>query len=127
MLERTWRVLVADDDPAVCALIESVLRKGPFEIVSRYDARSALAAVDRQDAFDMLICDVKLPDISGFDLVTRLRRDERTQTLPILMISGHVFSGIDVHAKNAGADVFLQKPFTVAALRNAVDALLRSN
>ncbi|MFN2450152.1 MAG: response regulator [Candidatus Baltobacteraceae bacterium] len=124
MTQRSWRVLIADDDPAICTLIETVLRKGPYEIVTRNDAESALVALDRGGRFDVIICDFMLPGISGIDLVERLRSDERTRSVPILMISGHTNYAMDGRAKSAGANLFLNKPFTISQLRTAVNSLL---
>src|SRR5215472_3730949 len=73
MAQRSWRVLIADDDPAICTLIDTVLRKGPYEMITCNDAESALVAVDRHGPFDIIICDFMLPGISGIDLVERLR------------------------------------------------------
>lgn len=124
MTQRTWRVLIADDDPAICTLIETVLRKGPYEILIRNDAESALVALDREGAFDIIICDFMLPGISGIDLIERLRADDRTRNVPILMISGHTNYAMDGRAKTAGANLFLNKPFTISQLRTAVNSLL---
>jgi CheY-like chemotaxis protein len=124
MTQRTWRVLIADDDPAICTLIETVLRKGPYQIVIRNDAESALVALDREGLFDIIICDFMLPGISGIDLIERLRADERTRNVPILMISGHTNYAMDGRAKTAGANLFLNKPFTISQLRTAVNSLL---
>lgn len=122
--QRSWRVLIADDDPAICTLIETVLRKGPYEIVTRNDAESALVALGREGPFDIIICDFMLPGISGIDLIERLRADERTRSTPILMVSGHTNYAMDGRAKNAGANLFLNKPFTISQLRTAVNSLL---
>ncbi|HET7813559.1 MAG TPA: response regulator [Candidatus Baltobacteraceae bacterium] len=124
MTQRAWRVLLADDDQAICSLIETVLRKGPYEIVVRNDAESALVALDREGRFDIIICDFMLPGISGIDLVERLRADSRTRNVPILMISGHTNYAMDGRAKSAGANLFLNKPFTISQLRTAVNSLL---
>lgn len=124
MTQGMWRVLIADDDPAICTLIETVLRKGPYEIVIRNDAESALVALDREGRFDLIICDFMLPGISGIDLIERLRADERTHAVPILMVSGHTNYAMDGRAKTAGANLFLNKPFTISQLRTAVNALL---
>jgi two-component system phosphate regulon response regulator PhoB len=125
MTQRTWRVLIADDDPAICTLINTVLKKGPYEIVIRNDAESALVELDRGAAFDLIISDFMLPGISGIDLIERLRADERTRRTPILMVSGHTNYAMDGRAKNAGANLFLNKPFTISQLRAAVSSLLQ--
>ena len=99
MSQSNWRVLIADDDPAICTLIDTVLRKGPYEMVMCNDAESALVAVDRQGPFDIIICDFMLPGISGIDLIERLRGKEGTRGVPILMISGHTNYAMDGRAK----------------------------
>lgn len=124
MTQRNWRVLIADDDPAICSLIDTVLRKGPYEMVMCNDAESALVAIGRNPPFDIVICDFMLPGISGIDLVERLRAGERTRGIPVLMISGHTNYAMDGRAKNAGANLFLNKPFTISQLRAAVSQLL---
>ena len=123
-MQRNWRVLIADDDPAICTLIDTVLRKGPYDMVMCNDAESALVAVQRHEPFDIIICDFMLPGISGIDLVERLRSKEGTRGVPILMISGHTNYAMDGRAKNAGANLFLNKPFTISQLRSAVTHLL---
>lgn len=120
--ETRWRVLVADDDPAICKLIETVLRRGPYDITTCADGESALLTFDREGPFDMMICDFMLPGISGLDLIERVRSQENGG-VPILMISGHTTLVSD-RAKHAGADVFLNKPFTLSQLRSAVASLL---
>ena len=124
MPQRNWRVLIADDDPAICTLVDTVLRKGPFQMIVCNDAESALVAIGREDPFDIIICDFMLPGISGLDLIERLRTNERTRGVPILMISGHTNYAMDGRAKNAGANLFLNKPFTISQLRAAVNQLL---
>lgn len=124
MPQRNWRVLIADDDPAICTLIATVLRKGPYEMILCSDAESALVAVERQGPFDILVCDFMLPGISGIDLVERLRSKESTRGIPVLMISGHNNYAMGGRAKNAGANFFLNKPFTISQLRTAVNQLL---
>jgi two-component system phosphate regulon response regulator PhoB len=125
MSQQVWRVLIADDDPAICTLIGTVLKKGPYEIVTCADAESALVAVKREEKlFDIIICDFMLPGISGIDLIERLRADHRTKQTPILMISGHTNYAMDGRARTAGANMFLNKPFTISQLRTAVMQLL---
>jgi len=64
-----------------------------------------------------------LPGISGIELITMVRANPQTARLPILMISGHSNYAMDARAKSAGADHFLNKPFTLTQLRSTVTAL----
>ena len=119
-----WRVLVADDDPEICTLIETILAKGPFDIVVCNDAESALVRIQRDGPYDILISDFMLPGISGIDLITQVRKDAATRNMPIVMVSGHNNYAMDERAKSAGANAFLNKPFTVLQLRTTVQQLL---
>lgn len=118
-----WRVLVADDDPEICTLIKTILRSASFEVDVCADAESALVHLQRDKAYDILISDFMLPGISGIELITMVRANPQTARLPILMISGHSNYAMDARAKSAGADHFLNKPFTLTQLRSTVSAL----
>ncbi|MDB5095238.1 MAG: response regulator [Candidatus Eremiobacteraeota bacterium] len=120
----TWRVLVADDDPEICTLIKTILSKGPYEIVMCHDAESALVHIQRDAPYDMLISDFMLPGMSGIELIGRVRQNAVTARIPIVMISGHNNYAMDARAKSAGANAFLNKPFTLSQLRTTVHQLL---
>jgi two-component system phosphate regulon response regulator PhoB len=97
---------------------------GPYEMTASSDAEGALLAIEREPPFDVIICDFMLPGMSGIDLIERIRAHDHTRETPILLISGYATSSMDGRAKAAGANLFLNKPFTVSQLRTAVRALL---
>ena len=119
-----WRVLVADDDPAIGMLIKAVLDRGSYEVTLCDDAESALVRIQRDRPYDILISDYMLPGISGLELIEQVRRNRPTANLPIVMISGHNNYAMDARAKAAGANAFLNKPFTLSQLRTTVHQLL---
>ncbi len=119
-----WRVLVADDDPEICTLIKMILSKGPYDVTLCNDAESALVHIQQDKRFDMLISDFMLPGISGIELITQVRQHTPTSRIPIVMISGHSNYAMDARAKAAGANAFLNKPFSLQQLRAIVHTLL---
>jgi CheY-like chemotaxis protein len=119
-----WRVLVADDDPEICTLIKTILARGPYDVTLCEDAESALVHIQRDDPYDILISDFMMPGISGIELITQVRQHRPTSHMPIVMISGHNNYAMDERAKEAGANAFLNKPFTLAQLRSTVHQLL---
>jgi CheY-like chemotaxis protein len=119
-----WRVLVADDDVEICSLIQTILRRGPYTLTICNDAESALIHVQREEPFDIIICDFMLPGISGIELITQVRAIHSSDRVPIVMISGHDNLTMDARAKSAGANAFLNKPFTIKQLRSTVATLL---
>jgi len=120
------RVLVADDDADICALLRAVLT--PLaDITTVGDAESALELLAEQPPYDAIISDFMLPGITGLEFVKRVRDDEQATHVPILMISGHGSFEVSERAREAGADAFLDKPFTLAQLRATVRHLLRGS
>lgn len=126
------RVLIADDDADVCALLQVVLE--PLcDLTVVHDAEAALRLIAEMPAYDAVVSDFMLPGLTGLEFVERVRRaecDERVrrsecdERVPILIISGHGSLGVGAAVRAAGADAFLDKPFTLAQLRAAVLALL---
>ena len=115
------QLLVADDDESVCALLGAALHT-QCDVVAVCDAETALDRLSSGGRFDAIVSDFMLPGISGLEFVSRVREGETAARIPILMISGHGYIGSAAHA--AGADAFLDKPFTIAQLRSAIDSLL---
>ena len=114
-------VLVADDDADVRALLSSAL--GSFVSVTAVgDAEEALALLEGGPMFDMVISDYMLPGISGLEFVKRIRA--LPSQLPILIITGNTRDSVRSRALAAGADAFLDKPFTVQQLRATIRTLL---
>ncbi len=125
---RRKRILVADDDEGVCALLQAVL--GPLcDLTVVHDAETALRilADGAVPGYDAIVCDFMLPGITGLEFIERVRGGEGAGRVPILIISGHGALGVGADARAAGADAFLDKPFTLAQLRGAVALLLESH
>jgi CheY-like chemotaxis protein len=119
-----WRVLVADDDLEICTLIKTILSKGPYEVTLCNDAESALVYIQQGKPVDILVSDFMLPGMSGIELITRVRQNAATTRIPIVMISGHNNYAMSERAKAAGANAFLNKPFSLQSLRAIVHMLL---
>jgi len=104
----------------------TVLRTPTYEVVLCGDAESALVRANDKKPYDVIISDFMLPGMSGLELIQRLRSNPRTAKVPILMISAHTNYGMEDRAKAAGANHFLNKPFTLSQLRSALTGLLAS-
>jgi signal transduction histidine kinase/CheY-like chemotaxis protein len=88
------RVLAVDDEPAAVALIRAALEPEGFEVVEALGGREALARA-RMEPIDLVICDLVMPDIDGFEVIGELKRDERTADIPILVCTAHELSNED--------------------------------
>jgi DNA-binding response OmpR family regulator len=116
------RILVIEDEPKVAEFIREGLTEERFSVDVIGDGTSALARV-LATTYDLLIVDVMLPDIDGFDICRRIRG--RGQTVPILILSARSLVEDRVKGLNSGADDYLTKPFEYAELSARVRALLR--
>jgi two-component system OmpR family response regulator len=116
------RILVAEDDPSLAEGLCRSLRKSGYAVDCVENGDKADAALGTNE-FDLLILDLGLPKICGFDVLKRLRsRDSRT---PVLILTARDGVGDRVMALDAGADDYLAKPFETAELAARVRALTR--
>jgi CheY-like chemotaxis protein/anti-sigma regulatory factor (Ser/Thr protein kinase) len=86
--ERRVRVLAVDDEPAALDLFRSALEPEGFEVVTAADGREALAYAAAGE-FDLVICDLVMPEIDGFEVIASLKADPRTAPVPILVCTAH--------------------------------------
>ena len=89
--ERIVRVLAVDDDPVALELVEAALRPEGFEVVRATGGRAALERASGE-RFDLVICDLLMPDLDGFEVVAALKADPATRDVPILILTAHPLS-----------------------------------
>jgi CheY-like chemotaxis protein len=120
------RILLVDDHALFRVGMRNILeREGDFEIVAEADdTRSAFdAAVETSP--DIILMDLSLPVMDGWEATRRLKSDERTASIPVVALTGHALAGISEGAKKAGCDAFVTKPCLpedlVREIRNVLD------
>lgn len=120
------RIVVVDDDFSVGAAIRELLEPEGFEVESAGDARAALPGVLRETP-SLVILDVNMPEMSGWEMCAILRRQSSTRTVPILFLTGRQEVRDRITAMQLGGSDFLAKPFGAEDLRRKVRALLPSD
>jgi len=118
------RVLVIEDDSAISELLAMNLEAAGYEVSCSADGIKG-QALAVQLLPDLIMLDLMLPQVDGFTICQRLRRDERTVNIPVLMLTGLSQTNSKVEGFNAGADDYLTKPFEVEEMLVRVRALLR--
>jgi DNA-binding response OmpR family regulator len=119
-------VLVADDDPDIIRFVEVNLRLEGFRVETARDGAQALEkALDLQPA--LVLLDVRMPLINGFDVCARLRADDRGAAIPVILLTANLPVGADhQRAREVGADDFVVKPFDPGDLMARVRALVQA-
>ena len=105
-------VLVADDEPHIGRIIKTKLEQGPFTVTLVYDGAEALAELERSPDVRLLILDLMMPQVSGFEVLERVRADARWRTIPCLILTAAGQDHQEVEARHRGADDFMTKPFS---------------
>ncbi len=119
-------VLLVEDEPNIVISLTFLLKRAGLGVSVETDGRRVLDAVLR-DAPDLLILDVMLPELSGYEVLRHLRADRRTQGLPVLMLTAKGQRSDKETALESGADMFMTKPFANSELMAAVDSLLNKS
>ncbi len=120
---RPSRILVVDDNASNRDLLSRRLQRQGHTVLEAEDGTSALAVVEKE-TLDLVLLDLMMPGISGYEVLARLKRDPRLRDIPVIMISA--LSELDsiVRCIEAGADDYITKPFDPTLLRARVGASL---
>jgi PAS domain S-box-containing protein len=124
MADRRTRILAVDDNEAKRYAVTRILRRAGFEVEEAVNGQDALDRAGERP--DLIVLDVKLPDIHGFEVARRLKNDPSTRSIPILHLSASFTRPSDrAVGLDAGADAYLTDPVEPSELIATVNALLR--
>jgi putative two-component system response regulator len=118
------RVLVAEDDRYVSQFLQQLLEGEGYEVTRAQDGRQALDLA-RAQAPDLVLSDLDMPHLNGYELCQRLKAEPSTRLIPILIITGHDEQSARLRAWDLGADDFLTKPFQAIEVLARCRSLLR--
>ncbi len=121
MAQQPQRILLVDDEDSIQKLLAYPLRKEGYDVVSAVDGQEALARV-REDNFDLVVLDVMLPGVDGFEVCRQVRS---RSSVPIIMLTAKTEEFDKVLGLELGADDYITKPFSVREFRSRVRAVLR--
>lgn len=122
--EYSPRILVVDDEPLNVKLLTAKLASQNYETIKAYSGEQALEAVQRT-APDLILLDVMMPGIDGYEVTRRLKSSSETQKIPIILITALNGKEDKKKALELGADEFLNKPVNTEELRTRVASLIR--
>jgi len=121
---RAWSVVVVEDHPQIVKLIHSALRHD-FKVLAAGDGLKGLELI-RKERPHLVVTDLMMPEIDGLELTRRLRADERTRHIPILMLTARGDLDDRVKGLETGVSAYLTKPFAPRELASAARQLVRT-
>jgi diguanylate cyclase (GGDEF)-like protein len=118
------RVLIADDDPSIRQLLEATLRNDGYDVISASNGHE-LVRLAQERAPGLILVDLVMPQMDGYEAIRQMRNDTRTAHIPMLILTARSHTGDVVVGFETGADDYIAKPFDIAELLARVKSHLR--
>lgn len=118
------RILIVEDEPAIREMVAFALERAGFQYTEAETAGAAQVSIADQQP-DLILLDWMLPDLSGVDLARRIKKEELTATIPIIMLTARGEEEDKIRGLDAGADDYVTKPFSPRELVARIKAVLR--
>lgn len=112
----THRALVVEDNEHIAFMLEFMMERSGYDVTAVDNGRDAQAAIENLEPVDIVVLDLMLPYVSGYQLIGEIREHPTWQTVPILVLSGKVLEDDIVKALDLGANDYVTKPFRPAEL-----------
>ncbi len=119
------RILIAEDDPSIAHLLTVQLEMEGYQVIHAPDGEEAWGVLQEFDLPDLIILDVLMPRMDGYQVCRRIRADSRTSTLPVVFLTALQDSANRLEGLDAGANDFLGKPWSKAELYARIRTLLK--
>jgi DNA-binding response OmpR family regulator len=122
-MENEPLVLVADDDDDIRSLVAFRLERSGYRVLVARDGEEALALAVKHTP-DLAVIDVMMPKIDGYEVTRRLRKEDATRAMPVILLTSRAQEADVARGFEAGADDYIRKPFSPQELRARVQAIL---
>ena len=119
----TYRILAVDDDQEILDVLQGLLTMKGYEVVTAPDGMSAIASVSKYKP-DLMILDVSMPRMSGFQTCQAIRRTKGYESIPVIFLTAKKADADKKYGARIGADVYLTKPYNQNELLHVVAKLL---
>lgn len=118
------KILVVDDEPNIVELLQSRLENNGYSVIVAYDGQEALDKTYQENP-DLIILDIMLPKIDGYNVCKMLRSDEKYKAIPIIMLTGRTQAQDIRMGMDLGAVSYVQKPFKPDVLLGIIKGLVK--
>lgn len=121
--ERRLNILVVDDEPYIGRIIQLKLEATPYDVAFCQDGTTALEHLRTSNPVDLILLDIMMPNMSGFEVLAQLREIPHRSATPVIMLTGKGQSTDREQAESLGAQDFLTKPFSPKKLLARIDQI----
>ncbi|MCK5218226.1 response regulator [bacterium] len=121
---KKYKVMIVDDEPDIVRLVKISLEMANFEVVEAFSGQEALEKVPEIKP-DMILLDIMMPDINGFEVCKRLKADSKTKHIPVIMLTAKGQRGDAEQGLKEGADDYIIKPFDPYELGEQILEMLK--
>ncbi len=121
-----WKILIVEDNKANLDMLSRRLERRDFEVISGIDGNEAIEKA-RSENPDLILMDMSLPGIDGWEATRRIKEMEETKSIPIVALTAHAMSGDRARAIEAGCDDYDTKPVDMNRLLEKINNLLDSS
>lgn len=119
-------ILVVEDNDDNRQLVIKVLGRRDYEVVGVVDGNEALERLNSINP-DLILMDINLPDMDGYEVTRRIRQQEKFAALPIVALTAHAMVGDEEKSLNAGCDAYISKPINVRIFPETIAAILEQH
>jgi len=119
------KILAVDDEKFIVRLVQVTLERQGYQVVTAYDGKEALQKVEAEKP-DLVVLDVMMPYMDGFEVLQTLRRDPATRDIPVIMLTAKAQDADVFRGWQSGVDCYLTKPFNPLELVSFVNRIFQS-
>lgn len=119
----TRHIVVADDEAHIGRIIKIKLEQGPFRVSLAFDGQEAIDVLERENGADLVVLDLMMPRLSGFDVLDHIRSRPEWRNIPCIILTAAGEAKYEQDAREGGATEFLTKPFSPKKLYNLIAQL----
>lgn len=116
-------IMVVDDNPDIVTIVKTILEGKGYGVQSAYSGQEVFNLLEEQKP-DLIILDIMMPQMDGLEVLTRLKGDTGTATIPVILLTAKVQYEDVLGGYKMGADYYITKPFTSTQLINGINLLL---
>lgn len=116
------KILVIDDEDLVIKSVQRILSRSGFDVIICRNGEEAMAEIKKED-IDLIVCDIRMPGISGIETITEIRRilkNNKKQTIPEILITGYADDELTKAAEALNVAEYIYKPFDLKAFLNCI-------